>query len=119
MALTDKEEQIMQMLWTRGPLFVREMVEMYDEPHPHFNTVATIARILETKGHVGHNVVGGSHQFYAITKAEDVRSSRLGKLISNYFSNSYLGAVSTLVKEEKISVDELKELIEMVEKQKL
>lgn len=46
---------------------------------------------------------------------EDFRRKTLGTLIKNYFGNSYFGAVSTLVEEEKISVDELKELIDMVE----
>ncbi len=45
--LTEKESVIMHMLWEHGPMFVREMVELYPEPKPHFNTVATIVRILE------------------------------------------------------------------------
>lgn len=36
-------------------------------------------------------------------------------VISSYFNNSYISAVSTLVKEEKITVEELKELIEQIE----
>ncbi len=50
--LTEKEAPIMQMLWEHGPMFVREMVELYDEPRPHFNTVSTQVRILEEKGWV-------------------------------------------------------------------
>ena len=115
--LTEKEEQIMQMLWSHGPLYVREMVALYPEPQRHFNTVSTLVRILEQKGHVGHEVISGSHRFHAITKMENIRSNRLSTFIKNYFSNSYLNAVSALVKEEKISVDELKELIDMVERQ--
>lgn len=52
--LTERETEIMQMLWDRGPLFVREMLEIYPEPKPHFNTIATLVRILEEKGYVGH-----------------------------------------------------------------
>lgn len=115
--LTEKEEQIMQMLWHHGPLFVKEMVEHYDEPRPHFNTVATTVRILEQKGYVGHNTISGSHQFYAIADINEFRRSRLSKFIKNYFSNDYLNIVSALVEDEKISVEQLKELIEMVERQ--
>lgn len=115
-SLTGKEEEIMQLLWKHGPMFVREIVEKYDEPKPHVNTVATIVRILEQKGHVTHEAVGGAHRFHAITEMESVRSSGLRSFISRYFSDNYLDAVSTLVREEKVSVDELKELIEMVEK---
>lgn len=51
--LTEKESFIMNMLWEHGPLFVRELVELYPEPRPHFNTVATTVRILEKKGICG------------------------------------------------------------------
>ena len=47
--LTEKEEEIMKRLWEHGPLFVREIVELYPEPRPHFNTVATTVRILEQR----------------------------------------------------------------------
>lgn len=114
-ALTEKEEEIMQLLWQHGPLFVREMVEMYPDPKPHVNTVATTVRILEQKGHVAHEAIGGAHRFYAVTEMESVRSNGLRNFIKRYFSDNYLAAVSALVKEEKVSVDELKELIELVE----
>ena len=66
--LTEKEAPIMHMLWENGSMFVREMVELYPEPKPHFNTVSTLVRILEDKGYVGHEVVGTSHRFYAVAK---------------------------------------------------
>ncbi len=114
--LTPKEEQIMNMLWTHGPLYVRQMLELYPDPRPHFNTVSTTVRVLQEKGYVSHNDISGSHQYYAIARMEDLRSKSFGHLIRTYFHNSYLSAVSSLVEEEKISVDELRELIDMVER---
>ena len=114
--LTEKEAPIMQMLWEHGPMFVREMVELYDEPRPHFNTVSTQVRILEEKGYVGHEVVGTSHRFYAIARKEDFRNRSLAGVIRDYFDNSYKNVVSALAEEEKISVDELREIIELVER---
>ena len=116
--LTDKETVIMQMLWNNGPMFVREMLEIYPEPKPHFNTVSTIVRILEDKGYVGHEVVGGSHRFFAIAEINEFRRRSLSEVISNYFNNSYSGAVSALVEDEKISIEELREIIDMVERRK-
>lgn len=113
--LTQREEEIMQMLWDNGPMLVREMVAMYPDPKPHNNTVSTIVRILEQKGHVAHIDGGASYRYYAVTEKSSVRRSRLGEVIRNYFSSSYLKVVSELVEEEKISVDELRELIDMVE----
>lgn len=113
--LTEKEEEIMKLLWQHGPLHVREMVEFYTEPRPHVNTVSTLVRILEQKGYVGHENVGASFRYHAIARMEDFRRRSFGDLIRNYFGNSYLRAVSALVADEKISVDELKELIAKVE----
>ena len=113
--LTEKEAPIMSMLWEHGPMFVREMLPHYDEPRPHVNTVSTIVRILEDKGYVAHEAVGGSHRYYAVAMPADFRERSLAQVVKNYFNNSYASAVSALVGEEKISVDELRRIIDMVE----
>ncbi len=113
--LTEREAEIMGMLWERGPLFVREMLESYPEPKPHFNTVSTTVRILEDKGYVGHEAVGGSHRYFAIAEASDFAGRSLAQVIKSYFRGSASAAVSALVEEERISVDELRQIIDMVE----
>ena len=113
--LTEKEMMVLKMLWEHGPLFVREMLTYYPEPKPHFNTVSTLVRILEEKGRVAHETFGPTYRYYAVTKQEEMRERSLKQVITNYFNDSYKSAVSALVEEEKISVDELKEIIRMVE----
>ena len=113
--LTAKEEEIMGFFWEKGPLFVKQMLEFYDDPRPHFNTVSTFVRMLEDKGYVSHRVMGNSYQYYAVVSKDDFKKKTLKGVISKYFNNSYLGVVSSLVKEEEISLDELKELIREVE----
>ena len=113
--LTGKEEEIMGFFWEKGPLFVKEIVELYDEPRPHFNTLSTFVRGLEQKGYVSHRSFGNSYQYYAVVSRDDFKKKTLRGVISKYFNNSYLGVVSSLVKEEDISLDELKELIREVE----
>ncbi len=114
--LTEKETELMNILWENGPLFVREIVERYPDPKPHFNTVATTVRILEGKGYVGHEVLGNSHRFYASADRSEFRSKSLTDVIRNFFGNSYKVAISSLIEEEKISVDEVKEILELIEK---
>lgn len=114
-AITEKELAIMKMLWSEGPLFVREMLEHYPDPKPHFNTVSTTVRILEEKGYIAHDVIGASHRYYAVARQEQFRDRSFKELVSNFFNNSYKSAISALVEEEKISVDELREIIELVE----
>lgn len=113
--ITDRERGLLEMLWQHGPLFVREMVEHCPEPKLHFNTIATTVRVLEEKGYVGHEVVGGSHRFFAIARKKDFRDRTLANVIRDYFDNSYRNVVSALVEEEKISAEELKEILSIIE----
>ena len=116
--LSEREDEIMSMLWQRGPLFVREMLGEYPDPKPHFNTVSTTVRILEDKGYVGHEQIGGSYRYYAVARATDFAGRSLAQVIKSYFNNSASAAVSALVEEEILSVDELREIIRIVEQGK-
>ncbi len=106
----------MDLLWQHGPMFVKELLEYYDEPKPHFNTVSTTVRILERKGFLAHKQFGTSYQYFPVISEQEYGRSSLTGIIQDYFDNSYLNAVSSFVREEKISVEELKELIETIEK---
>lgn len=82
---------------------------------PRITTEPTIVRGLEEKGFLHHEVFGNTYQYYAVVSRDDFKKKTLKGVISKYFNNSYLGAVSSLVKEEDISVEELKQLIREVE----
>ncbi len=113
--LSPKEEEIMGCFWQNGPMFVREVVEKLPEPKPHFNTVSTFVRGLEAKGWLAHEQIGNSHRYYSIVDADEYRDKSVRGLIDRFFGRSYLGFVSALVKDEKISTEELRELIEKIE----
>lgn len=113
--LTNKEEEIMHILWKLEKAFVKEIVhEMSDDPH--YNTVSTMVRNLEEKGYVNHAAFGNSHQYFPIVKKEDYRKRFMSNAIDNYFGSSYKNMVSFFAKEEKISADELREILNMIEK---
>ncbi|MCQ2134333.1 MAG: BlaI/MecI/CopY family transcriptional regulator [Bacteroidales bacterium] len=114
--LTKKEEVIMNLFWEKGPLFVRELRELYADPKPHFSTLSTQVRTLQDEGFIDHKAYGPTYQYFAKVSREEYTQRSLIGLIDKYFNNSYLNAVSALVKEEKISVDQLKDLIELIEK---
>ena len=115
--LTAKEEELMCFFWEKGDLFVKDMLDFYDEPKPHFNTLSTIVRGLEDKGFLSHKTYGNTYQYYAIISKEEYSRGTLKNVINKYFDNSYLYAVSALVKSENISVDDLRKLISEVENQ--
>ena len=113
--LTIKEEELMHFFWDKGALFVKDILDFYDAPKPHFNTLSTIVRGLEEKGFLFHKTYGNTYQYYAIISEEEYSQGTLKNVIKKYFDNSYLHAVSALVKSEKISLDDLKQLIKEVE----
>ena len=113
--LPAKEEEIMGYFWEKGPLFVKQLLEYYEEPKPHFNTLSTIVRGLEDKGFLSHNTFGNTYQYYAAVSETEYSKGTLKNVIAKYFNNSYLGVVSSLIKEEDISVDELRKLLDEVE----
>ena len=113
--LTKKEQEVMEQFWQNGPMFVRELLEHYDEPRPHFNTLSTIVRRLEHEGYIGHKQYGSTYQYYALISEQDYAQNSIFRLVDDYIKDSYKGLVSTLIKEEKLSVSELRDLISQVE----
>ena len=113
--LTNKEEIIMGHFWERGEMFVRDLRELYQDPKPHINTLSTQVRTLDEEGFLGHHDFGASYKYFARVSKDDYKKSTLSGVIDKYFGRSYLSAVSSLVQEEKISVEELKSLIDQVE----
>lgn len=114
--LTAKEEEVMQYFWENGPMFVKQLVEKYPDPKPHFNTLSTYVRSLEEKGYLSHNVFGTTYRYFAIIKEEDYSKSNLKSVVRKYFDNSYLNVVLSLIKDENISVEEVRRLLDEVEK---
>lgn len=112
--LTDREEELMEILWNKGALFVREIIEELPEPKPHFNTVSTFVRLLENKGFVRHTKFGGSYRYEAAVSREDFSRSRLKDVVDHYFGSSLKASVSALVLEENLTDDELRSLFETV-----
>jgi predicted transcriptional regulator len=105
----------MKILWRLDKAFVKEVMAELKEEKPHYNTLSTIIRNLEDKGYVGHTAFGNTHQYYPIVKKESYRSHFVTKAMGEYFNNSYKNLVSYFAKEEKISVEELKEIINQIE----
>lgn len=116
--LTAKEEEVMGFFWEKGPLFVKQIIEEYEDPKPHYNTLSTIVRGLEEKGYIGFHPYGNTYQYYALISEEDYRRKNLKNVISKYFDNSYTRVVSTFLEEENISIEELQSLIQQIKNQK-
>lgn len=113
--LTNKEEEIMRVLWKLKKAFVKEIVAELPEPKPHYNTISTVVRNMEEKGFIKYNAFGKSHQYYPAISKEEYKKNFMHKTIQHYFEDSYKNVVSFFAKEEKISISELKEIISIIE----
>jgi BlaI family penicillinase repressor len=114
--LTKAEEQIMQIIWQIEKGFVKEVIDLLPEPKPAYNTVSTIIRILEVKGFIGHEAIGKSHQYYPLISKEDYKRHATEKLLGNYFENSVESMFSFFVKEEKLDLSDVDEILKMISK---
>lgn len=114
--LTKREEQVMQALWKLGKAFTKDLVPELPEDL-HYNTVSTVVRHLETKGFVDHESFGNTHRYFPkITKAE-YSAFYMKSASKRFFNNSYKNMLSFFAKEEKISAEEMEEILEFIEKQ--
>ncbi|AWA30905.1 transcriptional regulator [Flavobacterium magnum] len=114
--LTNKEEEIMHILWKLKKAFVKDIMAEITNEQPHYNTLSTIVRNLEEKGYVAHTAYGNTHQYFPIVALEDYRKKFMNTAIEHYFNNSYKNMVSFFAQEEKISAKELREILDIIEK---
>ena len=114
--LTNKEEEIMHILWKLEKAFVKDVLAEIKDDQPHYNTLSTIIRNLEEKGFVSHHAYGNTHQYYPIVSLEAYRKQFMNTAIENYFDNSYKNMVSFFAETEKISAKELREILALIEK---
>ena len=115
--LTRKEEEVMKILWKMGKAFVKDIVEQYDEPKPHYNTVSSLVRLLQEKGIVGFTQYGNTYEYFPLMSKEEYRPTLNKQMVSDNFDNSYKSAVAFFVKEKGLSPAELEELVKMIKEQ--
>jgi predicted transcriptional regulator len=114
--LAAKEEEVMTLFWQYGDMFIRDLLNYYDDPKPHYNTVATQVKFLEEKKFLGRRPMGNTYQYYALISEKEYKGSALQSVISQYYNNSYTSVVSHFIEEEVMDLDELKALINQIER---
>ncbi len=116
--LAKREEQIMQALWLLERAFVKEIIVELPDPKPHYNSVATMVRILEEKGFLGHESFGNTFRYYPIVSKEAYQRQTLGDIVKQYFNDSYPSMLAFFAKEEKISKADLEEILQLIQSKK-
>ena len=116
--LTNKEEEIMHIIRKLENFLVKEVQAGLEDENLHYNTVSTIVRNLEEKGFVGHKAFGKTHQYYPVISREAYGKRFWNEAPRRFFDSSYKNMVSFFAKEEKITADELREILEIIENKK-
>jgi predicted transcriptional regulator len=116
--LTKAEEQVMQVLWKLKEGFIRDIMDAMPPPRPHQNTIATLLKILIEKEFVGIRIFGRQHQYYPLVSKDSYSKASIRSLVKSYFGGSFSDAVSFMVKENSISVEDLETLLQQLKKGK-
>jgi BlaI family transcriptional regulator, penicillinase repressor len=115
--LTHAEEKIMQAVWRTGEGNVKAFMDNMNEAAP-YTTIASIIKNLEKKGYLISRLVGNVYLYKPLISDAEYKKKFMGKVVKEYFDNSYKELVNFFVKQKKISAKELKEIIELIEKTK-
>jgi predicted transcriptional regulator len=116
--LTLQEEEAMICIWELGSCFVKEIVAKYPVPAPPYTTVASIVKNLERKHYVTAKRVGNTYQYAPAIAESEYKRTFMSGFVRNYFENSYKEMVSFFAREQKISADDLQEILTLIEKGK-
>lgn len=110
---TARELDVMSVLWTRGPSTVAEVRKALDDPLA-YNTVLTVLRILEEKGHVGHEEEGRAHRYLPLVERVEAGESALRRITRKLFSDSPELVLTHLVNGADLTEDELRRMQDLL-----
>lgn len=116
--LSRQEEELLQIIYRHGKGFIRDFIKSMDEPRPPYTTVASIVKNLERKGFIKGKHYTNTYEYSPTMNEEEFKSKYMSKVVESYFENSYKELVNFFVEKQKISPDELKEIIDLIEKKK-
>lgn len=116
--LTMQEEEVMLYIWGLKECFVKDILAQFPEPKPPYTTVASIVKNLERKQYVKPSRVGNTYRYTPLIRESEYKRTFMSGFVRNYFANSYKEMVSFFAKEQKISANDLKDIIDMIEKGK-
>ncbi len=114
--LTEQEERVMRAFWQNDIHSVKEVLNHLEEPIPPYTTIASIVGNLESKGYLKGEKKGRRYEYTIIHSAEDYSQQTVGKLIDNGLTAGYKDLVQQFISSNKLSREELKEIIELIEK---
>ncbi|WNJ19731.1 BlaI/MecI/CopY family transcriptional regulator [Pontibacter sp. G13] len=109
--LTKAEENLMQIIWEKEAVFLRDLMDALPDPKPSQSTVSTVIRILKDKGFIDFKAFGKSYQYYPIVSKDDYAKEYLHQFLDNYFGGSFRNLLSFFAKEENLDLHDIDALL--------
>lgn len=116
--LTQQEEEAMQAVWQNGPGSVKDFLDQIAEPKPPYTTLASTIKNLERKAFLTSEKFSNTYRYTPVIKEEEYKKRFMNGFVSDYFENSYKDLVTFFANEKKISANDLKEIINLIENPK-
>lgn len=107
----------MHILWEMKEGVIKEVVERFEEPRPAYTTVATVLKVLEKKGFVGHGSVGNVHLYFPKVMKQEYTRFRFTTLLSDYFGGSFPKMATFFARENNLGISELEEILKITEEE--
>ncbi|AZB00656.1 BlaI/MecI/CopY family transcriptional regulator [Chryseobacterium joostei] len=115
--LTDSEKVIMDILWEKKKIFMKDILETYPEPKPAATTVATLLKRMQNKELVGYKLYGNSREYYPLVEKREYFKEEMTSMIDRFFNSSVTQFASFFTSNAKLSQKQLKELRDIIDEQ--
>jgi predicted transcriptional regulator len=117
MQLSKTEELIMDLIWKKEKVFLKDLIDCFPDPKPASTTIATLLKRMQDKGFVGYTLFGNSREYYPLVEKSDYFSKHVNGIIKNYFGNSTLQFASFFTKTSNLTTSELEDLKKIIDKE--
>ena len=114
-SFTDRELDIMGVLWDRGTATVAEVRDALADELA-YTTVLTVLRVLEEKGYVGHEEEGRAHRYHPLVERRAAGTSALRRLTRKLFKGSPELLLTHLVSDRELSEEEIRRMRHLLDK---
>lgn len=113
--LTEAEQFIMEVIWSKEKAFMKDILEAYDDPKPASTTLATVLKRMQDKDLIAYNTIGNSREYYSLVKKEQYFSSEMQGMMKKFFNNSVSQFASYFTANAKLNEKQLRELRDMID----
>jgi BlaI family penicillinase repressor len=117
MQLSKAEEQVMEYLWQKEKVFLKDLIDCFPDPKPATTTVATLLKRMQDKGFVAYKLYGNSREYYPLIMKSQYFSKQVNGIIKTFFNDSASQFGSFFARETSLTAKELEDLRDIIEEE--